>query len=221
MRGVTIASPVDASAAEAASPRVDPTAALTVRQKIVPLDRTITRFGQGAPTDVTQLVVTRATIGSSSASYTPVTDWFAPAQFEDLVEADRLSRDGFELMHAGVSLGSNASAKGSELVVPLEYETVMIAPSTPTAGPRYRPTLNAQLLYAQCGTVEGGPRLISAGGLPEETFAIASADDLSIRADLVAPGSRGLAELALRAHLIAHPEDIGRVVVVPTHELPA
>ena len=218
-RAVTIAPPVDATAAEAAAARIEPTAALTVRQNIVPLDRTVTRFAQGAPSDVTQLTVTGATLGGSDASRTPVSDWFAPAQFEDLTDDDRLSRDGFELMHAGVSLGSGASASGSELTIPVEYETITIAPASPSGGGRFRPSLLAQLLSSQLGSIERSPQLVTPGGLPEEHFAIASAEDLTIRADLVAPGPRGLAELALLAHLAAHPEDAGRIVVVPTHEI--
>jgi hypothetical protein len=218
-RAVTTAPPVDATAAEAAAAHIEPTAALTVRQKIVPLDRTVTRFADGAPSDVTQLIVTSATIGTGGASYTPVTDWFAPAQFEDLSDADRLSRDGFELMDAGVSLGSDATLAGSELVVPLEYETVTIAPTTTPPPSRYRPTLLAQLLSGQVGTVERGPQLVALGGLHEEVFAIASSENLTVRSDIVAPGPRGMAELALLAHLSAHPEDVGHVIVVPTHEI--
>lgn len=215
-RAVTTAPPVDATAAEAAAAHIEPTAALTVRQKIVPLDRTVTRFADGAPSDVTQLIVTGATIGTGGASYTPVTDWFAPAQFEDLSDADRLPRDGFELMDAGISLGSDAMLAGSELVVPLEYETVTIAPTTTPPPSRYRPTLLAQLLAGQLGTVERGTQLVTPGGLPEEVFVVASSENL-----IVAPGPRGMAELALLAHLSAHPEDVGNVIVVPTHEIVA
>ena len=218
---VTTAPPVDATTTAASAAHVEPSAALTVRQKIVPLDRTVTRFAQGTPTDVTQLTVTRATIGTGAVSYTPVTDWFAPAQFEDLSDADRLSRDGFELMDAGVSLGSDAALAGSELINPLAYETIAIpTPPAPPPNP-YRPTLLAQLLAGQLGTVELAPQLVATGGLPEDSFVIASADDLTVRGDIIGAGARGLAELALVAHLAAHPEDVGHVIVVPVHELVA
>jgi hypothetical protein len=49
---------------------------------------------------------------------------------------------------------------------------------------------------------------------------IASTDDLTIRADVLAESSASLsaAEGALRAHLRDHPEDAGRLQVVPVHE---
>ena len=106
---------------------------------------------------------------------------FAPADFEDLSEADRLSRDGFEQMDAGVSLAGDAVAVGVELIVPLEYETVIVAPATPPTGLRFRPTLVSQLLAGQTGTNESGPQLVLPGGLPEETFVIASSSNLGAR----------------------------------------
>ncbi len=217
-RTVTTAPPVDASAAQAAVTRVDPMAALTVRQSVVPFNRRITRFAQSAPTDITQLVVTSAKIAGGNVSFTPVTDWFAPAEFEDLSAADRLSRDGFEQMDAGVSLAGDATAAGVELIVPLEYETVIVAPQTPRTGPRFRPTLAAQLLSGQTGTREAGPQLVARGGLPEEMFVIASVDDLGARPDLAPPGARGTAELALAAHIAANPVDAGAFVIVPMFE---
>jgi hypothetical protein len=167
---VTTAPAVDATAAQSTATRLEPTAALTVRQSIVPFDRPITKFAESRPTDVSQVVVTHATVGGNSVSFTPVTDWFAPADFEDLSEADRLSRDGFEQMDAGVSLAGDAVAAGVELIVPLEYETVIVAPATPPTGLRFRPTLVSQLLAGQTGTSESGPQLVMPGGLPEETF---------------------------------------------------
>ncbi|MFN0248734.1 MAG: DUF6603 domain-containing protein [Kofleriaceae bacterium] len=220
MRAVMSAVPLDATPAEAAAPRMDPAAALTVRQSIVPFDRRVTRFEQGIPSDVDELVITGATVGGGTASFTPVTDWFAPAQFEDLSDDDRLSRAGFELMHAGATLGIDAIANGSELVVPLEYETVTIAPSSPSAGERFRPSLFAQLLDGQRRTLERGPQLVARGGMPEEAFIIASVADLTA-VDLVGAGARGVAELALAAHLAAHPEDIDALIVVPIYELAA
>jgi hypothetical protein len=54
--------------------------------------------------------------------------------------------------------------------------------------------------------------------LVEETFVIASTDELAPRWDLAAAGTRGQVELALRAHLAANPGDAGRLQVVPSFE---
>jgi hypothetical protein len=217
-RAVTTAPPIDATAAQARATRIDPMAALTVRQSVVPFNRRITRFAQRKPTDVSQLVVTQATIAGGNVSFRPVTDWFAPAEFEELSDADRLSRDGFEPMDAGVSLAGDATAAGVELVVSLEYETRIIAPDTPRDGPLFRPTLAAQLLGGQTGTREAAPQLVARGGLPEEKFVIASADDLGARLDLAPAGPRGQAELALAEYVAANPADAGAFVIVPMFE---
>lgn len=217
-RRVTTSPPVDATGAQATATRLEPAAALTVRQSVVPFNRTITRFAQSKPSDLTQVVVTTATVGSSNVVPVPVSDWFAPAEFEEMSDADRLSRDGFEQMDAGVSLSGNATAAGLELIVPLEYETVIVAPGTQPGGPRFRPTLVAQLLSGQTGTREVTPKLVARGGLPEETFVIASVEDLGARLDLAPVGPRGKAELALAAHIAANPGDAQAFVVVPTYE---
>lgn len=218
-RVVVTAPAVDATAEDARAPRIDPVAALTVRQKIVPLDRPVTRFAQGAPTDVSQLVVSGATIGTGSADPTPVTDWFAPAQFEDLDDAARLSRDGFELMHAGVSLASTAVTGGSEQVIALDYETVIVAPQSPLTAAPFRPSLAAQLLSGQAGTLEPLVPLIAPGGLPEEVFVVATTDGLAYRDDLADPGPRGAVELALGTYLATSPGDAALFFVAPQHEV--
>jgi hypothetical protein len=220
-RVVTTSSPIDATAAEAAVARIEPAAALTVRQKIAPLDRAITRFAQGVPSGPSQFTITGAAIGSGTTSFVAVTDWFAPAQFEAMTDTDRLSRPGFEPMDAGTTLASDAVVTSTELVTPLEFETIIVAPAGRSKAPRYRPTIASQLLDAQTGAREPAPRLVVRGGLPEELYTIAATADLSVSGALVAPVARGVAELALAAHLARYPDQSATLVIVPVFEVAA
>ena len=54
-------------------------------------------------------------------------------------------------------------------------------------------------------------------------YVVAGTDDLAIRADLTgASGTTSYgAGAALAAHLLAHPENVGRLQVLPVHEVAA
>ena len=58
---------------------------------------------------------------------------------------------------------------------------------------------------------------------PEEGYVIAGTDDLVAREEMVDRGSGGVTQAEavriLEAHLAEHPEDRGRLQVVPTYEV--
>lgn len=222
---------------EAPTSRLEPCATLTVTQKVVPLDRQITAFAHGRPDGVDRFQVTGVRFGAAAVpaqEIAPVTEWFAPAQFEEMSEADKLSRPGFEQMVGGVSIGAATIRAGAPLVRALDYDTVVIVDGQRQEPPRYRPTRDLQL-EGTLAAASARPPLRATGpaafapppGRPprlrlvEETFVIASTDALAPRWDLAAAGTRGQVELALRAHLAAHPGDAGRLQVVPTFEVAA
>jgi hypothetical protein len=222
---------------EAPAPRLEPCATLTVTQKVVPLDRQITAFAHGRPDGVERFQVTGVRFGAAAVpahEIAPVTEWFAPAQFEEMSDADKLSRPGFEQMVGGVAIGAATIRAGSPLVRALDYDTVVIVDGQRQEPPRYRPTRDLQL-EGTLAAASARPPLRATGpaafapppGRPprlrlvEETFVIASTDALAPRWDLAAAGTRGQVELALRAHLAAHPGDAERLQVVPTFEVAA
>lgn len=220
-RVVTLAAAVDA----APGTRIDPVASLSVRQSIAPLDRKLTRFGEVAPSGPDTFAVTRVVLGANPASFTRVSEWFAPAQFEQLSDADRLSRPGFEQMTAGVSVANAAVTAGAAHTAALIYETILIQGPTRAVVAPYRPTRAAQLLgVARAGTAtaplrpraDPPPRV----HLAEEHYVIASTLDLSARLDLAPAGSRGATELALAAVLAADPGAREHLQVLPAHEVP-
>jgi hypothetical protein len=87
---------------------VRPDHQVAVRQSVAPLNRTLEIVGQAVPADGEELVtVTGAGIGRRrNVEWSLADDWFAPAQFEQLGNTERLSRESFEMMNAGVTFGS-------------------------------------------------------------------------------------------------------------------
>jgi len=59
-------------------------------------------------------------------------DYFAPGQFEEMTDAQQLSRPSFEQMQAGTTIASDAVAFGAVKATEYTYETVIIdAPDKP------------------------------------------------------------------------------------------
>ncbi|WP_282607800.1 DUF6603 domain-containing protein [Pelagibius sp. Alg239-R121] len=87
---------------------VRPDHQLTVRQNVAPLERELEIVGQAVPEPgQSYLTITGAGFGDATIEEPqPANDWFAPAQFEELGTSQRLSRDSFEEMQAGVSFGN-------------------------------------------------------------------------------------------------------------------
>ena len=108
-----------------------PLGSLTVKQSVVPLDVDISRFGQGAPSGARRFTITRVIVGASQESKEAVRDFFAPAQYFEMSDGEKLSRPSFELMTAGVGITTDevafTAASGDLLEVgAIEFETVMV-----------------------------------------------------------------------------------------------
>lgn len=102
-----------------------PAGTLTVKQKVVPLDTTISRFGQQRPKDARRFTIKKAYSGADEFKKTIAKEHFAPAQFVDMSDAQKLSRKSFEQMPAGVMLSDTGNSLRSSKVVQrsVAYET--------------------------------------------------------------------------------------------------
>lgn len=137
-----------------------PLGSLTVKQSVVPLDIDISRFGQAAPSGARRFTITSVTVGGNVETKDPIRDFFAPAQFFEMSDDEKLSRPSFEVMSAGVGVAANEIAftgnTGDWLEVnAIEFETVMIGKDVvqPQPGgaepPKKLYTLNAARLEKQ------------------------------------------------------------------------
>src|SRR5207247_8703081 len=82
-----------------------PLGILTVKQKVVPLEVEIAKFGNTTPADAHLFNLTALSINGTATNFDRVKDSFAPAQFLNLSDDEKLAAPSFEQMTAGVSTG--------------------------------------------------------------------------------------------------------------------
>ncbi|HEV8333456.1 MAG TPA: DUF6603 domain-containing protein [Steroidobacteraceae bacterium] len=108
---------------------LDPLGNLVVKQTIVPLNtsRDLDTFG-GAPIAGTRRFKLQASIEGVTQDVNIVQDAFAPGQFFDMTDDEKLASPSFEDMDAGAIFGSDAIVidEGASLFAELEYETIII-----------------------------------------------------------------------------------------------
>jgi len=213
---------------------VDPSGVLTLRERVLPLNQALTKFGEAVPGPQTTFSVDAVTLGGQAIPFRLIKDKFAPAQFEQMRDQEKLSRPSFEDRVAGFSVGEAELAFGHQFGLDLEYVDIYIDDLATAAATRYRPTLIQQAAWARTSGASasamraaalgkyapppGSPQVVT---LDEEQYVVASADDLSQRGDITGPVTKGEAFQALKAHLSGNPSERGRLQVVPLHELAA
>src|SRR6185503_9329576 len=87
--------------------RVHPIGVLSVREKVVPLDLEITRYGNATPSDGNLFAISDVQINNDEETRQPIQDYFAAGQFLSLSDADKISAPSFEKYDAGVTIGSS------------------------------------------------------------------------------------------------------------------
>ena len=114
--------------------RVHPLAELTVRQRVVPLNLTVTRFGN-VPLAAPTLFTVAASAGAAPTSMpsTPVRDAFALAQFQEMSDDEKLARPAFEQQDAGLHVAAEEAAYQYDALpdTSIAYETLIIDPTRP------------------------------------------------------------------------------------------
>jgi hypothetical protein len=223
---------------DSSEPLLDPLGGAAVHEKVVPLNQRLTRFGEVAPVGADRYSVSTVEVGGKEQDHPETQDYFAPAQFEQLSDADKLSRPGFEKMDSGFSIASDELEIGDPLGSSLTLETIIVdEPDTPAGAPP--PPGKTYALSGERQLAALGGSAGATGGLAqagEEQFAPAPGtkppavlldeEFLIVEANTLAqplpkpPLSRtkGDAEAALLAYLKDHPEQRGRLQVVPALE---
>ncbi|MEH0845740.1 DUF6603 domain-containing protein [Micromonospora sp. CPCC 205711] len=134
-----------------------PLGALTVSQQLVPLERTLGLFGSVPPRDYDRFAVVAA---GGLDIVGPATEHFAPAQFRQMSDAEKLASPPYERMISGVRLAPHtAITVGYVQDLPLDYEqSVILDIDEPTAErleERYSPgggEVTAAAQYGPAGT---------------------------------------------------------------------
>ena len=116
--------------------RVHPLAQLTVRQRVLPLNRLITQIGSAplasGPTTFT-LKAARSGAAPMPISATPVSEPFALAQYEPMSDDQKLAQPAFVTQQAGLQFGLDELAYAYEAALDqgIDYETLLIDPTRP------------------------------------------------------------------------------------------
>ncbi|HJQ35113.1 MAG TPA: DUF6603 domain-containing protein [Pyrinomonadaceae bacterium] len=211
---------------------VDPVGGLSVRQQAVPLGRRISKVGERRLAEPREITVGRLRVGSerfSGGELQALTAPFAAGQFEDLTEAEKLSRPSFEQMNAGVRVASRGVTCGVGVGGELTYETVApgaaasvyaLSLSAQLAALRYSAAGTQTVRQAGLGAYAPDPGREPGVALGEETFVIVSTDTLT-RTAIASPGAHGAVAARLDEYLRANPAARGTLQVMPEHELEA
>lgn len=132
-----------------------PLGGLVVRQRLLPLDHILTKFGNVSLSEAQQFNITGVQLGDrwlDEADITPLQDYFALAQFEEMSDDAKLRLPSFMQAQAGIQIGAQELRYGRPLDVPLAYEETQVmsipneAKSVTVAA---RAPIDAALLEAQ------------------------------------------------------------------------
>jgi hypothetical protein len=206
-----------------------PMGALSVRQGVVPLNlsRDIDRVGVAAPSGPRRFAVTRVRLGADEQTTSSLRDLFAPAQYFDMSDDDKLAAPSFEEMDAGVQFGDDDYLfdMASRAKSPFDYTDIAIGEDgTTTVEPEpHRLDGALVLVMVNVGAAARAPirRTLSArfqaSTLPE-TPRLRAAGWVAVDADRDAPSAATQTWIEARARLDA-PDPSARRVLVSQTEL--
>ena len=209
---------------------VHPAGTLTVAQKVVPLEVTIDRFGSGRPEDEDRFEITRLAVSGETVDSEDVREEFAPAQFFDMSDAEKISRNSFEKMVAGAASTTDGEMDtGAAVTREVEYEQIVIDRSGQRnfLGRRGLQLGVFDALIRANGAANAirpdvtgtasilGPAAVSLGA---ERYTVVGAADLVPSSDAGAWATETEALTHLSALIEANPSLDGEIQVVPEYE---
>jgi len=215
---------------------VHPMGSLTVRENVVPLDVPVSKFGNGTPADGSRFSIAGVTLGSSPAVTASVPGLFAPGQFQQLSDSDKISDPAFEPFHCGVQIGDPSVQGGHDgpRTVAMQWRYIP-DPAKASILDRFA-AVSAEMFSACIQTGAGARSMVKNTGLAKFTepgmtsilatgpvgYVVTSTDDLSVRSDISpAEGTTHYAaSAALASYLAANPQEAGQLQVMPAYEVP-
>lgn len=222
-----------ARSADAPPLLVDPLGGMRLRERVLPLNQDLGKFGEAVLAGPTRYAVSGVSVaGHSLGSWDVSRDHFARAQFQSLSDAEKLSVPSFESMDAGIEFHGDNLASGDALARGLIYETRLVdSPFDGRTGGAYPLPFTHQTAMLKLGAAtraavrnSGTQRFAPAPGtlvgavLDDDVYVIASTEDLLTRPEITPPTTKGEASAVLKKHFAAHPEDRDRLQVIAQHE---
>ena len=199
-----------------------------VHESIVPLGIAITRFGEAVPSGATTFTITALRLGGSAVGTETIEDDFAPAQFFDLTDEEKLEGPCYERHDAGVRVTGAPVTAGAPVSTVPTYETYYI--DTPGQTPRddsgivapppARGDLPTLMWFGAMGraAIARRARRYQAAGNPIRVAqpAFVLADPATLAPAAIGPAA-GATFSQMRALLAQHP----KLQIIATHEMTA
>lgn len=215
---------------------IEPGGTVTFRQKVVPLNFAIDKFGEAKPTgpgryDLTGISISNTALAANERKL--VQDRFARGQFRKMTDQQKLSIPSFEPMDSGMRITDQNVSRGAPLGRDVEYETIIIdskwesrlQPSRYSLPREHQMALMGASAKARSTLENSGFTRFQRGSGPkqfeleDEQYLVVSTDDLTKQSViLTAPTTQGGAHDALDEYLVQNPADYGKYQVVPAHE---
>ncbi|MBJ3762438.1 hypothetical protein ILP92_06735 [Maribius pontilimi] len=224
---------------------VHPMGQLGVRQRIVPLGVTLERFGAARPGVLRHFRLGSVAVGVGGDTLTiertgttPLREYFAPAQFFDMSDDEKLAAESFEPMNAGASgYGASGWALPSASGATAPWVARDVFRRTITVNDDRAPTRDRMDSNVMAAAIDqtrppdrSGP--VAGFGLRDASWVIVSTADLrpmgptgnapfADMPELAADGAdtQAGARAALRSHLARHPEDRDALRVIARDEI--
>jgi hypothetical protein len=173
-----------------------------------------------------------AAFDSAIENPAPIMEEFAPAQFFEFSDAEKLSLPSFSRFAAGVEIGGEAvdvgsGARSRSVKTEVIYDTTIVdSPTVKRPGLPYALDAAMFLKMSSSDTQRGrgldryapplGAR--SRMDLQPDRWVVAGADDLKLRGDIGSDGSKLGTQLALQQFLAENPDQRGNLQIVLTEE---
>ena len=208
---------------------IHPFGSLSMLQRIVPLKETIALFGNQEPSDYKRFELSLS-IDGNAVDATEKKDYFAPAQFFDLTDAQKISKNAYVKYRAGLAAKTTEDLSANHHVNRVvEYEIeVLDSKDLPPKKGVYVQTAAQMAHWAKGSAIakselgfiaeqqqfESGKDIV----LNNETFVIVNQSDLSLVAD-VFPGTELELQTMLDDIVLESPEMESELMVVSSYEI--
>ena len=207
---------------------LQPAGALEISQKVLPLNVAVQRFGSTTPDTAGVFEIAAVNFGPVTAPIAPVPEEFAPAEFFDMSDAEKLSRPSFAQYDAGVSVGGDLAPNVDFMRArDIAYEVVYLPEHQPA--PKFRMPRGLSVFSRAGSAVSQSPLsrsrtrpspLSAAAALAPDRYAVVSTDNLGLHDPSLIFDTATNADQNLESILFERPELRGRLQVVPTASVP-
>jgi hypothetical protein len=206
---------------------VHPFGILTFSERLVPLDLDINKFGNQVPKDATNFGIETT---DSSLFTAPVTEQFAPANFTQMSDEDKLARPSFEQMKSGFKITNSSALKvpSENVIKDVDYEFSYLGRPTKhkyqypksffQANLKGSAVAQSTLSFVNNRISVNAPEAVN---IQEEQFAVANMSDMKLHSNKMVAGSYTETLQFYNTLIKEKPELKNRVQIVSQYELNA